>query len=154
VRLGDLAGAVLLGLLAPVAGVGLLYLLRGAHIAGTGSHIRGALPLESLAGDDAQPLARVALAWLPVGLVTGALFAVFTRTPRLLTLVVAMVIAGVVLVVNVGVSISIENNESLTKHLHRGFDVAGPWVSLSLLVIGSSVAELVAWARPSAPSAS
>jgi hypothetical protein len=52
------------------------------------------------------------------------------------------------------VSVSIENNEPLTKHLRQGLHVAGPWVSLGVLVIGSAVAELVARARRWAPSAS
>jgi hypothetical protein len=153
VRLRDLTGAVLLGLLAPVAGLGLVYLLRDAHIGRVGPDVGGSLPLESLAGDDAQPLVRVALAWLAVGLVAGALFVAFTRTPRVLTLVVTALIAGVVLVVNVGVSISIENNESLTTHLSRGFHEAGPWVALALLVMGAAVVEVAASAAARAPSA-
>jgi hypothetical protein len=144
---------VLLGVIAPVAGIGLLYLLRQAGVANLGPRPAGALPLEQLASADAQPLARMALAWLPVGLAVGALVAAFTRSSRALLLALMLLVAAIVLVTSGGVSESVENNESLTQHLISPVGLAGTWVSLALLVIGALVGARVAAAAPRAPSA-
>jgi hypothetical protein len=144
---------VVLGVIAPVAGIGLLYLLRQAGIAGLGPRPAGALPLEQLAGADAQPLARMALAWLPVGLAVGAVVAVFTRSSRALAIGSVTLIAGALLVTSGGVSESVENNESLTQHLTAPLGLSGTWVSLVLFVIGATVGALVAVAGRRAPSA-
>lgn len=144
---------VSLGVIAPVAGIGLLYLLRQAGIANLGPRSAGALPLEQLASADAQPLARMALAWLPVGLAVGALVAAFTRSRRALSLALMMLVAAIVLVTSGGVSESVENNEPLTQHLTSPVGLAGTWVSLGLLVIGALVGARLAAAAPQAPSA-
>jgi hypothetical protein len=153
VLLRDLLAAVALGVVAPVAGVGLLYLLRSAHIAGTGQNVRGALPLEQLAGADAQPLARFALAWLPVGFATGALLAAFTRTAPVLTLLVVAVVAEAVLILTAGMSDAVAYNEPLLSRIDSPLHDAGTWLAVVLLVIGAAGAELVGWAATRAPSA-
>jgi hypothetical protein len=142
-----------LGLIAPVAGIGLLYLFRQASIAGVGPRPAGALPLEQLAGADAQPVVRMALAWLPVGLAVGALVAVFTRSSRAFTLALVTLVAGALLVTSGGVSESIENNESLTQHLAAPLGLSGTWVSLVLLLIGAAIGAMPAVAGRRAPSA-
>ena len=145
--------AVVLGVVAPVAGVGLVYLLRSAQIAGVGRNVAGSLPLEQLAGADAQPLARVALAWLPVGIVTGAVFAAFTRTSRVVMLVVVAVVAEAILIVSAGMSDAVANNQPLMSRLDSPLHDAGTWLAVALLVIGAAVAELVGSAAARAPSA-
>src|SRR5262249_20794468 len=55
-------------------GVGLLYAVRGLGWVTVGPRIPDSLPLLALAHHDAQPLARVALAWV----VTGAAFGILT----------------------------------------------------------------------------
>jgi hypothetical protein len=144
---------VVLGVLGAVAGVGLLYLLRNAGVGDAGPKASGALPLEQLAASDAQPLLRMALAWLPVGLAVGALIATVTRVRPVLALVVAALTAGVVLVVSGGVSVSVENNESLTGHLTALLGAAGTWVSIALLVIGVAAGQALAAASARAPNA-
>jgi len=144
---------VLLGVIVPVAGIGLLYLLRNADVANFGPKPAGALPLEQLASADAQPLARMALAWIPVGLAAGAVIAVFTSRSRLLSLALMTLVAGIVLVTSGGVSEAIENNESLAQHLTSPVALAGTWVALLLLVIGALVGGRLAAAAPRAPSA-
>jgi hypothetical protein len=153
VRVRDLLAAVVLGVVAPVAGVGLLYLLRSAQVAGAGPNIAGSLPLEQLAGADAQPLARLALAWLAVGLVTGALLAAFTRTTPVVTLPVVAVIAEAVLIVTAGVSDAVAYNLPLLSRLNLPLHDAGTWLAVVFLVIGAAVAELAGWAATRAPSA-
>jgi hypothetical protein len=152
-RLRDLALVLLLGVLAPVAGLGLLYLLRNAGVAPIGPKPAGALPLQQLDGSDAQPLLRMALAWLPVGIAVGAVTAAFTRMPRTAALVVVAFVAAALLVVSGGVSDSIANNDPLTMHLAAPLSVAGTWVSIVLLVIGVAIGERLAVAAPRAPSA-
>jgi hypothetical protein len=148
-----LLAAVVLGVVAPVAGVGLLYLLRSAQIGGGGRSIAGSLPLEQLAGADAQPLARVALAWLAVGLATGALLAAFTRTTRFVTLFVVAVLAEAVLIVTAAMSNAVAYNQPLLSRLGSPLHDVGTWLAVAFLVIGAAVAELVAWAASRAPSA-
>jgi hypothetical protein len=144
---------VLLGVITPVAGVGLLYLLRHAGVAHLGPKAAGALPLEQLDRTDAQPLARIALAWLPVGLAAGLVIATFTRMPRVPALAVLALVAAMILVVSAGVSDSVTNNESLTQHLVTPLGVAGTWVSLAFLVIGVAVGQVLAAMATQAPSA-
>jgi hypothetical protein len=56
---------------ATVAAVGWLYLFRNAVALRLGPKIGGALPLQRLAGQDAQPLPVLLLAWAPAGLLVG-----------------------------------------------------------------------------------
>jgi hypothetical protein len=153
VRLRDLLAAVVLGVVTPVAGVGLLYLLRSAHIAGAGRNIAWSLPLEQLAGADAQPLARVALAWLAVGVVTGALLATFTHTPPFVTLPIVGLVAAAVLIVSAGMSVAVENNQPLLSRLGAPLPDAGAWLAVAFLLIGAAAAGLVGRAVTRAPSA-
>jgi hypothetical protein len=148
-----LLAALLLGLLAAGAGIGLLYLLRSAHIAGSGPNVAGALPLEQLAGADAQPLVRLALAWLAVGVVTGALLAAFTRTSRVVTLLLAAVVAQAVLIVSAGVSDAVAYDLPLMSRLDPPLHDAGTWLAVAFLLIGAAVAEVFGRAATRAPSA-
>lgn len=143
--------AALLGLIAPVAGVGLLYLLRNGGVAHVGPNAAGALPLEQLDGTDGQPLARMALAWLPVGLVSGALICAFARSSWRLALGVMVVFAGLLIEMSAAASDAIANNERVVDHLGTPLGAAGTWVSLVLLLIGAVVGVGVASLR--APSA-
>ncbi len=58
-------------LVAVAAGTGWLYLLRELHVLTLGPRLGGALPLQQLAGGDAQPLIRMTAAWLPAGVAAG-----------------------------------------------------------------------------------
>jgi hypothetical protein len=138
---------------APVAGVGLLYLLRNAGIADIGPHAAGALPLQQLDGTDGQPLMRMALAWLPVGIASGAVVATFARSSRALALAVVAVVAAAVLVLSAAASDAIANNEPFRTDLTTPLGAAGVWVSLGLLVIGVAVGERLAAVSRRAPSA-
>lgn len=66
--------------LAAIAGAtGVLYLLRGAGALGAGPAVGHALGLQQLAGDAAQPLGRVALAFGGAGVAAGLALALLTR---------------------------------------------------------------------------
>jgi hypothetical protein len=133
--------------------VGLLYLLRNAGIAHIGPRPAGALPLEQLDATDAQPLARMALAWLPVGVASGAVVAAFTRSARTVALGVLAVVAGLVLVLTAAASDAIANNEPFRQDLATPLGAAGVWVSLVLFVIGAGIGGWLAVASRRAPSA-
>ena len=133
-RLRDLLLAAIAGVAACVAGVGLLYLLRRAHVGDVGPLVSRALPLEQLARADAQPLLRVAVAWAAAGVAAGVVLGVLTRSRLALEGVVLVATAWVVLVVSAAVSDAIANNASVT--FGRPLSAAGTWVSLALLVIG------------------
>ena len=140
-------------MLAPVAGVGLLYLLRNAGVVPLGPKAAGALPLQQLDGSDGQPLARMALAWLPVGIATGAVLVAFTRSSRVLALGVVALVAWVVLVLSAAGCDAIANNEPFRAHLTSPLGAAGTWVSLVLVVIGAAIGERLAAVSRRAPSA-
>jgi hypothetical protein len=65
------AGAALALVLGLLVGIGWLYVMRGLGWFGIGPRVRDALPLLQLPGFDAQPLVRVAVAWLGAGALTG-----------------------------------------------------------------------------------
>lgn len=89
------AAAILALLVALLAGVGWLYVLRGFGRLAIGPKIRDSLPLLQLAGFDIQPLGRVAAAaWLAAGVVAGV---VLIGVPRLWRVLLAGGL-GVVLV--------------------------------------------------------
>ena len=66
-------GAALLVLLSVFVGIGLLYAIRGLGWVGAGPPVPDSLPLLALAHHDAQPFARVALAWVGAGVAFGLL---------------------------------------------------------------------------------
>ena len=140
-------------MVAPVAGVGLLYLLRNAGVAHAGPRPAGALPLEQLDGTDGQPLARMALAWLPAGVAAGAVLGAFTRGSRQLVLAALTVVAGGVLFLSAAASDAVANNEPFSQDLATPLSAAGVWVSLVLLVIGAAIGERLAAVSRRAPSA-
>src|SRR5205085_604507 len=78
-RLGRGALGVAVTVVATAAGVGWLYLLFQWGALDAGPHVSGALPLQQLAGNEAQPLLRVAVAWLPAGVAAGAALTALTR---------------------------------------------------------------------------
>jgi len=71
--------AWVLALLSIAVGTGVLYLLRGAATLRTGPAVGYALGFQQLAGDAAQPLGRVALAFAGAGIAAGLAFALLTR---------------------------------------------------------------------------
>jgi hypothetical protein len=148
----DLPLIALVAVLACVAGVGLLYLLRSAGVGAAGPSFRGALPLEQLARADAQPLVRMAIAWLPVGIAAGVALEVLTRTGRVSRIAVLALVAAAVLVISAAESDRIANDDPFSAWIGNPFSAAGTWASLALLVIGAVVGGLAARAALRVPS--
>jgi hypothetical protein len=126
--------------LAVVAGVGWLYLIRSAAVLGGGPRLQGALPLQQLAGDDAQPLLRMAAAWLPAGAVAGLALGRLGRLRR--PVPIAAGIGAALLVVSGAASDAVaQGSLSLTSsRLLPQLGHPGLLAALVLLAIGAALA--------------
>jgi len=125
--------------IAALAGNGWLYLLRDSGLLAGGPALPEALPLQRLAGDAAQPLGRIAVAWLPTGVVAGALLAragFARRAPR-----AALLFAGTaaLLIVLGGVSDAITESDPLGSHMGAQPGRAAIWTAAALLALGAAV---------------
>jgi len=148
--------AWIVAVVAICAGVGWLYLLRDASVLAAGPKLRGALPLEELAGRGAQPLARMALAWLPAGFAAGLALGLAVRRPHAGWIAVACgVLAFVLLFAPTAASEAVSQNERFGPHLVPALHRPGLWAAVALTVIGSLPGAAVAARRPRAgPAAS
>lgn len=132
-------------LVALVAGTGWLYLLRDVRELAVGPHLKGALPLQQLAGADAQPLVRMAAAWLTTGIALGIALATVTRLRRSARALFTAVVSAVLLVATAAASDAIARNETVGYNLHGALSQAGVWVAAALLAVGVLLAP--PWSR-------
>jgi len=130
-------GALLLLFVAVGAGFGWLDLIRahGAR-AGGGPLVDDSLPLRRLAGQSAQPLARVALAWVSVGLGAGLLLGGFSRIRRLALLAPCSLIA---LLVASQAAYAVEETQNFASTLFGRTPGVGPLLEATLLTLGAIV---------------
>jgi hypothetical protein len=117
--------------------MGWLYLLRHVGVLNAGPSVPGALPLQQLAGDDAQPLLRVAVVWLPLGAVAGGALgaAGVSGLARRVAWVGAVTV--VVLIVTGAISDAAAISGPVGSHVGAQFGRTGTWVATALMVIGS-----------------
>lgn len=154
------AGGTLATLLAAVAicgGIGWLYLLRKTGTLTAGPVFHGALPLEELAGGAAQPLLRMATAWLPAGFAAGLALGYLTRLRAAAVVGSCGLIAALLLYALTAASEALIHNEHVVRHLAPALGRSGLWAAVILAVIGSLPAAAVAAAarrRPEAASTS
>lgn len=121
------------------AGIGWLYLLRHAGSLSEGPRIGEALPLQRLAGGDAQPLARLVVAWLPAGLISGVVLAAagFRRRAGRATLMFATTL---VLLLALGAAAdAVTASESLQAHLTAQPQRVATWLAAALAALGAAV---------------
>lgn len=124
--------------LAVVAAIGWLYLIRDTAVLGFGPKVNGALPLQQLAGNDAQRLSLVVLAWVPAGAAAAAALAAGTRLGRAARVAAVTLFTFAVLVVAGAASDSIALNEPpLTSHLLDQRERAATWVATLLVALGA-----------------
>jgi hypothetical protein len=138
----------LLATLAIAAGVGWLYLLRDAQFLNAGPRVGGALPLEELASRGAQPLLRMAVAWLPAGFAVGFALALGTRLRAAWVGVSCAALSFVILGLTTAASEAVSRNETFVAHLRPALLRSGLWTAVGLAVIGSLLAAVVGGARP------
>jgi hypothetical protein len=129
--------AFVLALGALCAGLGTLYLIRDASAVAIGPDVRGALPLEQLAGQDAQPLFHMVIAWVPAGFCAGLAAAALTRVGALTRTLSLALFAAVVLMLAGGVSDSVAVNDPLSPHLVPQLTRGGTWIAVALFAIGA-----------------
>jgi hypothetical protein len=133
-------------------GIGWLYLLRSVPVLAIGPQVDGALPLQQLAGDDAQPLLRVALAWVPAGAVAGAALRRLTALHELPRIAALSAVALVVLVVAGAISDAAAISASVQSHVLPQLGRVGTWAAVGLIVIGAQLQARWGRDRAAAPS--
>ena len=119
------------------AGVGWLYVLRTGHVLGVGPRVGEALPLERLARDDAQPLARLLAAWLPAGVVAGLAMDVAWRIPAPARAIPVGAIALVTLVLAGVASDAVTANLRFAQELGPQYGRAATWLAALLMALGA-----------------
>jgi hypothetical protein len=114
--------------------------------------VNGALPLQQLAGGDAQPLLRMVVSWLPAGIAVGVALGALTRLSRPARAAIAAVVSALLLLAASAVSDSIAQNDAVHRHVSAAFSRQAIWLAVALLAIGALIAPR--WARaPGAPAA-
>lgn len=128
--------ALLVALAAAPCGLGLLYLLRGAHLLHAGARLAGSLPLQQLNGDAGQPAARVALAFASAGLAAGVVLGLLTRVRVAALAAAAGAVAWVLLVASGAASDAIASSLRFGAQLQPQLGHRGPWAETALLLAG------------------
>ncbi len=131
--------AVLLAVLGVAAGIGWLYLIRHSGPRGSGPYVDRALPLQQLAGNDAQPLVLVVLAWAPVGLATGFAIARLCRLARRTRAIVVAIVSLVVLWLAGAAADAITVNQHFSSHVWEQATRPGTWIAVALLTLTAAV---------------
>jgi lysylphosphatidylglycerol synthetase-like protein (DUF2156 family) len=137
--------------------LGLLYLLRRERAPVAGPLLRGSLPLQQLAGGDAQSLLRVALAFGLAGLAAGVVLALTTTARTLVLALAAGATAFVLLALTGAASDAIANSYPVAGRLTPQLHHAGLWSETALLaagtLLGARAARLLRRPRRAAISA-
>lgn len=115
----------------------MLYLLRSVPVLAFGPGVPGALPLQQLAGNDAQPLARLALAWIPAGASAALALAMTSRASPVARAIGVGAIGWMLLVLAGAGSDAAAISASVPSHLPQQLTRAGTWVATALLVSGT-----------------
>src|SRR3954453_3116239 len=144
-------GAVVAIVVAVIAGTGWLYLLRHTRALAAGPRFRGALPLQQLAGGSAQPLPRMAAAWLPAGIALGMSLGWITGLQRWARAAIAAVGAVVLPPAASVFSDAVAQNEPFAAHIRSGALRSGVWLSIALLTAGALAAPPWRLPRGDAP---
>jgi hypothetical protein len=116
---------------------GWMYLLRDSGILDVGPRIAGALPLQQLAGNDAQPLLSMALAWLPAGAAAALALMAVTRLNRLGRAVATALATFSELVVLGAASDASAISDPFPTHLGAQLQRPATWVATGLAVAGA-----------------
>ncbi len=127
-------------LLAIAGGTGVLYLLRTHGLLDTGPHVSGALALQQLAGDSAQPLARMAVAFGGAGLAAGIAVGALTRLSAEAAALIAAALCWLVEVAAGAGGDAIANSITLWPRVGPQLDRQAPWVAAGLVLFSTYLA--------------
>jgi hypothetical protein len=141
--LGRLLAGLFIAIVSVLAGIGWLYTLRKAGALDAGPRFHEALPLQRLAGNADQPLARLVLAWLPAGLLAGFALrsvgfssAASRATWMLLVALLLLLLAG-------AVSDAVTASEPLRDHWSEQPGRAAIWLPTVLVAAGAAIPRRV-----------
>jgi sulfite exporter TauE/SafE len=95
--------------------------------------VGGALPLQRLAGQDSQPLLRFVAAWLPTGLVAGAVLARVTGLARGARAAIAGLTTFATLFAAGAGSDAVTANERVALHLGPQFRHGAIWLAAAIV---------------------
>jgi lysyl-tRNA synthetase class 2 len=129
-------GLLVVAVAAAPSALGLLYLLRDGRLLAAGATLAGALPLQQLNGDAAQPLLRVALAFASAGLAAGALVGMLARSRALAAALAIGVLSWALLVAGGAASDAIASSLRLAPRLGPQLGHRGLWVEAVALLLG------------------
>jgi hypothetical protein len=132
-----LVGRWLVALLAVPGGMGALYLQRKAGVFDAGPHVSGALPLQQLAGGEAQPLLRMVLAWVPAGILAGCALGRAPRGRAAARLLVWGVASALLLLAAGAAADTAAVSDPLGPHLVPQLSRPGTWVAVAFLMLGA-----------------
>ncbi|MEO8689633.1 MAG: hypothetical protein ABI611_15645 [Solirubrobacteraceae bacterium] len=121
-------------------GIGWLYLLRHAGSLAAGPSVPEALPLQRLAGGAEQPLARLVVAWLPAGLVTGLLLSAVGYRRRVLRAAVMFSTTFLLLSALGAAADAVTASEPLRSHVTAQPQRAATWIAAVLVAVGAALA--------------
>jgi hypothetical protein len=134
-----------------IGGIGATYLLRRLSVLGVGPDIGGALPLQRLADSDAQPLLRIAAAWIPTGLLAG--WALRSRPGSPLARILTLAVVSVAELMAIGaVSDATTSSTPVADHIAAQPTRAGTWVAAAFTTAAAAWALARRRAAPRAPS--
>lgn len=131
-----LTGSFAVSVAAVVVGIGWLYVLRGLGWPTAGPRLGDSLPLMQLAGGDGQPLTRLLLAWLPTGMIAGA---VLIRTPRTWRALIVGILGLALLLLASQVSYALARNVRLGDVIWTRSPGAGAWLEGLMLAVGAAL---------------
>lgn len=133
-RTGEVLLTIVVALVATFAAVGWLYVIRDVAVLAVGPALSGALPLQRLAGGEAQPLLRFLAAWVPTGLAVGwALRRLAPAVGAWARAALAGVTAFVVLLVAGALSDAVTANETFSMHTSAQPGHTATWAAAIVL---------------------
>jgi hypothetical protein len=138
--LAGIGAALVLALLALVAGMGWLYALYRGGLLGLGPRVPDALSLEALAGHAGQPLLRFAAAWLASGLAVGLIARALPIEAR--AALPAFALAAALLLVAAGAAAdALTANQRVVDHVATQLSATANLAAWAALVAGALSAQ-------------
>jgi hypothetical protein len=128
---------VMTSVAATLAGFGWLYLLYRRGALGAGPLVPEALPLQRLAGGAAQPLSRVLIAWLPVGVAAGVALR-WAGLGRRRAVAVVLVCLPLLLAMGAAAD-AVTASEPLARHVAPQLQRSALWMAVGLLAAGAAL---------------
>lgn len=145
-RAGRAVAGAAIALLTVLGGLGILYLLRQARAPAIGPLVAGALPLQQLAGDAAQPLASVVVAYTVAGAAAGLALSSLARMRAEAAVLVAAGLCWIVNLLGGAASDAVASSLPFGPQLLPQLAHAGLWASAACVLGGAALARRLATA--------